>query len=220
MHNGFAIAIAWPETFCKQAGSWYDGIMNFLRISQNNYYKVGHAAIVLVNEDNGLCYYFDFGRYHAPFGSGRVRDQITDHDLEMETIARITDGHFDNFEEILDELKNNPACHGSGSICAEYCALDFKKALVKAKSLQVNSPLRYGPFIWKGSNCSRFVRTIILSGYPSFFNYLLLFFPLTLTPTPIGNVRALKFFKQIQNIIIRKDKGIAKMGSECQTAVN
>ena len=65
-HNGFAIALAWPETQCKEAVAWYDGLMRMININKNGYYKVGHAAIVLVEDISGRCHYFDFGRYHAP----------------------------------------------------------------------------------------------------------------------------------------------------------
>lgn len=73
--HGFAIAIAWPETFCKQAGSWYDPLFALIGISHNHYYRVGHAAVVLVNGYNGSLYYYDFGRYHSPLGHGRVRSE-------------------------------------------------------------------------------------------------------------------------------------------------
>ncbi|MDQ3395429.1 MAG: hypothetical protein M3512_15145, partial [Bacteroidota bacterium] len=68
--KGFAILLAWPETFCKQAGGWYDPLLSWLGISKNHYYRVGHAAVVLVNGFNGSLQYFDFGRYHSPYGYG------------------------------------------------------------------------------------------------------------------------------------------------------
>ena len=72
--TGFAIALAWPETYCKQAGSWYEFITAALGINRNNYYKAGHAALVLVDGINKTCHYFDFGRYHSPFQHGRVKE--------------------------------------------------------------------------------------------------------------------------------------------------
>ena len=68
-HTGFAIAIAWPETWCKQSGAWWDNFLNWLGISKNNYFKVGHAALVLIDDKTNKCHYFDFGRYHTPFES-------------------------------------------------------------------------------------------------------------------------------------------------------
>jgi len=192
MHGGFAIALAWPETFCKQAGTWYDAPMRWLGLCQNHYYKVGHAATVLVDPENGACYYFDFGRYHAPFGRGRVRDQETDHDLKIFTKARIRSSiEIENIEEILTELFQNPSCHGTGQLLAAYCRINFRKTFAKAKKLQEKSPWKYGPFVWNGTNCSRFVRTVILAGAPEWNYRLKLGLPSTVSPTPLGNVRAL-----------------------------
>ncbi len=188
--TGFIIPLAWPETYCKQAGAWYDGIMNKLGFAKDHYYKVGHAALVLVDASNGQCHYFDFGRYHAPFGHGRVRNAETDHDLRLPIKAQVIDNQLINLNDILNFLDNNEACHGTGKIEASYCEIDFENAMQKALLLQQQSPIIYGPFVWSGTNCSRFVRTVALAGKPSFLNWLRLFFPLTLSPTPFWNVKA------------------------------
>ena len=122
-HTGFAIAIAWPETWCKQSGAWWDGLLNQLGISKNHYFKVGHAALVLVDSKTGNCFYFDFGRYHTPFKHGRVRSEKTDDGLKVITKAKISsDGKkIENFEEILTELQTNAECHGDGAIHASFC---------------------------------------------------------------------------------------------------
>lgn len=194
MHTGFAISIAWPETLCKQAGAWYDTLMNTLGFSKNNYYKVGHAAVILVEIESGNCYYFDFGRYHAPFGQGRVRDMETDHDLQIHSRAEISSSGNEllNFKEILLELTENKASHGSGTLHASYTKINFKRAYSFAKKMQEMSPWKYGPFILQGTNCSRFVRTIVLAGNPPIFVKLKLFVPLTISPSPIGNVKSLR----------------------------
>lgn len=198
MRSGFAIAIAWPETLCKQPGSWYDTPMQWIGLNKNNYYKVGHAAVVLINAYSGKCHYFDFGRYHAPFQHGRVRDVETDHDLEINTKAVITDGEIINYANILFELHSNPSCHGAGTLHASYCKVNFEKAYEKAKLMQKNSPIPYGPFKMEGTNCSRFVNTVILAGKPAFSHWLLLNYPKTLSPTPIGNVTALSKYHRIE----------------------
>lgn len=191
MHNGIAITLAWPETLCKQAGAWYDTPLKWLGINKNRYYKVGHAAIVLIENETGNCHYFDFGRYHAPHQHGRVRGAYTDHDLEMETKAHVSNGKIANYNEILLELFSNESCHGSGALHAGYCSINFEKAFNKAMQMQSNSPIPYGPFLPKGTNCSRFVNTVVLAGKPGFFYSLVLAYPKTLSPTPIGNVKSL-----------------------------
>lgn len=192
-YTGFAIAIAWPETYCKQPGYWYDGITHFLGISDNHYYKVGHAALVLVNSETGRCHYFDFGRYHAPFQHGRVRSEITDHGLKINTIAQISfDGQrLENINQILSELQLIQECHGEGTLHASYCKINFEKSFQKALQLQQKSPIAYGPFKYKGSNCSRFVNTCIVAGMPDWKYRVKLKYFVVLTPTPINNVKAL-----------------------------
>lgn len=192
-HTGFAIAIAWPETYCKQPGYWYDSVTNFLGITNNHYYKIGHAALVLVNSETRKCYYFDFGRYHAPFQHGRVRSEITDNGLKINTIAQISDDgqRLENFNQILSELQLNLECHGEGALHASYCKIDFKKSFQKSLQLQQRSPIPYGPFRYKGSNCSRFVNTSILAGKPDWKYRIKLNYFVVLTPTPLNNVNAL-----------------------------
>ena len=192
MKKDYIILLAWPETLCKQAGSWYDGISDFLNLSKDNYYKVGHAAIVLVNAETQECQYFDFGRYHSPFGHGRVRNSDTDHDLTIETKAEISNNGIDNIEQILTELRLNKACHGDGMLIASVTKGNFTFAYNTAKEIQTHSPSKYGPFVWKGTNCSRFVRTIALAGKPKLTDRIKLFFPLSISPTPIGNVKAIR----------------------------
>ncbi|MGC9341613.1 MAG: DUF6695 family protein [Bacteroidales bacterium] len=191
-YTGFAIALAWPETYCKQPGSWYDPVTQFLGFNKYNYYRAGHAALVLIEKEEKKCHYFDFGRYHAPWGHGRVRSEKTDHDLKIHTRVEISaDGErILNFDTILNELQNNDACHGEGNLHASYANINFKKSFSKALQMQKESPILYGPFIRNGSNCSRFVNTVIRAGNPLFRYHIRLKYRIPLTPTPMNNVNA------------------------------
>ncbi len=193
-HTGFAIAIAWPETYCKQPGYWYDEMMNFLGFSNNHYYKIGHAAVVLVDPETRKCHYFDFGRYQSPFQHGRVRSEATDDGLKMKIAALFSeDGkEIENLKEILTELQLNPECHGEGKIHASYSKINFHRAFSKAFYLQQISPIPYGPFRYKGSNCSRFVNSALIAGKPSWWKAFNLKYFVPLTPTPINNVNSLE----------------------------
>ena len=188
--DGFAIALAWPETFCKQSSAWYDPVMRLLKITQNNYYQVGHSAVVLVNK-KGECWYYDFGRYHAPYSFGRVRSAHTDSELNLITTAKFKNNRIDNLEEIISELALKKACHGEGTLHSSYTSIDFEKAKNKAEEMQNNSPLKYGPFIFNGTNCSRFVRNVILAGNPKLLSWLKMSIQYTLTASPRLNVAAL-----------------------------
>jgi hypothetical protein len=208
MSTGIAIALAWPETICKQAGAWYDGLMELLGISKNNYYKVGHAALVLIDVKSGTCHYFDFGRYHAPYGHGRVRNQLSDFDVTLAIKAEINQkDEIVNYDSILNELLKKAACHGDGSIHASYCSIDFDTSFGKAMEMHNQSPIKYGPFVWSGTNCSRFVRTVILAGRPRLHSFLKLMLQYSISPTPIGNVLAL------QHKTILKSSTQFKLGS-------
>lgn len=193
LHDGFAIALAWPETDCKQAGSWYDFPLYYLGINRRGYYKVGHAAVVLVDNETKSCRYFDFGRYHAPYKHGRVRSGETDHDLRIKTKAVISsDGSgILNLKEILAELYNNGSTHGSGIIYGTTARINFLEALVFAKLMQGREYIPYGPFIANGTNCSRFVNRVIRAGKPIPLQKFRLQFPLMLSPTPMWNLRAI-----------------------------
>lgn len=192
--KGFVIPIAWPETYCKQAGAWYDGITRITGFNKYNYYRAGHAALVIVHPENGLCHYFDFGRYHTPFSYGRARCAETDYDLIIKTKAVFDKKakKIENIEEILMELQNNPSCHGEGGLHASYGRINFEKAFAKAIGFVENSPLPYGPFVQDGTNCSRFVNFILRKGRVGFFRAIRLRFYKPFSPTPLNNVHAFK----------------------------
>ncbi len=201
--SGFAIALAWPQTYCKQPGSWYDPVTAWLGINRNNYYKAGHAALVLIDDQTKKCHYFDFGRYHAPFQYGRVRSAGTDHDLEMKTLAEISEDRKSvlNFRELLSELQHNKACHGEGNLFASWCQVRFKAAIGKAHRMQQSDPIPYGPFRMKGSNCSRFVNSAIIAGKPGWKYRFRLKYLVPFTPTPLNNVNALDHRLMLPNML-------------------
>jgi hypothetical protein len=197
MQNSLAIVLAWPDTWCKQTGAWYDQPAELLGISKNHYYKVGHSAIVLINPDTKDCHYFDFGRYHAPMGFGRVRDEITDHELCIHTKAEISKYlKLKNYQEIIDKIQENPACHGDGQLYAGLVEIDFHKAYSCAKAYQNQGIIEYGPFVIQGTNCSRFVRSLLFNSVSSKFLKMKLTLPWTLSPTPIGIVKNLKILRK------------------------
>ncbi len=192
MYSGTAIALAWPQTCCKQAGAWYDHPMRWLGINTRGYYRAGHAAIVLADGSNGDCLYFDFGRYHAPMGHGRARGSNTDPELRIRAKARFgAGGTLANLGEIVGELADRKACHGDGPLFASTCRIDHAKALAKARWFQAQSPIAYGPFLWGGTNCSRFVCSVLLAGKPPWPARAGLLLPYSISPSPASNVRAL-----------------------------
>lgn len=183
MQNDFIITLAWPEGWCAAPGSWYDGIA-----SKNGKYKVGHSALVLINSETKKSHYFDFGRYHTPKGYGRVRDEETDSELAL-IDAEIQYGELINAEEILLQLSKMRATHGEGKMYASILSkINFDKAFYHAKKIQQKGMLTYGPFIRKGTNCSRFVADIIKSAGISVIKKIRLKYPVCIVPTPKRNV--------------------------------
>lgn len=181
-----AVAIAWPEFVGKQPGSWYDAPMRWLGENKNFHYKVGHAAMILVNNNTGLCHYFDCGRYHAPFQYGRIRDAVTDHNLRVHTKAIIAGDTIENIADVLKEIQMNRSCLGMGALHASYCQVNFQSAWNSIKYLQGKGVVHFGPFVTDGTNCCRFVRNSILAGVPASkyrfkLNYLWPFKPMPIT---------------------------------------
>ena len=208
MQKDFIIVLAWPEGMVAAAGGWYDKML-----SNNGQYRVGHSALILVNSNSNQLNYFDFGRYHSPFGFGRVRDLETDPDISLKSQPIISDNKIDNIEEILLEISNLKATHGHGSVYASILKnIDFKKAYKKAKEIQKRGLISYGPVVPAGTNCSRFVTTIMLASKPFWLTRLRLKYPFCLSPSPKRNISiansnyhivSMKNYKQVKKSYIK-----------------
>ena len=184
MQKDFIIVLAWPEGMVAAAGSWYDKLF-----SSNGKYRVGHSALVLVNSISKKIEYFDFGRYHTPIGYGRVRDKETDPDIKLKTLAVIQNNTIANIEQILLEIKALKATHGEGRMFASILAnISFAKGYKYAKSIQEKGVVLYGPLVVGGTNCSRFVASVMRSTNPSIYTCLRLKYPFCISPSPKRNV--------------------------------
>ena len=51
--------------------------------------------------------------------------------------------------------------------------------------------VKYGPFVYGGTNCSRFTASLAISSLPPFFKKIRLRFPFTISPSPKRNVSIL-----------------------------
>ncbi|WP_371815977.1 DUF6695 family protein [Flavobacterium sp. CS20] len=69
--------------------------------------------------------------------------------------------------------------------------MNFENAYSKAKQMQNCGIINYGPFVINGTNCSRFVRSVLLSAEISLLLQFKIRFTRTLSPTPIGVVNNL-----------------------------
>lgn len=200
-YTGFAVALAWPKVWAKEAGDGYDKLMRGLGFNDGGFYRVGHAALILINAADSSCHYLDFGRYHAPVGYGRVRSAKTDHQLAIGTKASFEAGRLNNLNEILCEVQSNKATHAFGPLYASYVRVNFNSAFAEAESMQNSGVIPYGPFEKEGSNCSRFVRQIILAGEPNWAHALRLEVVPMITPTTLYPVSALYHWTKVPGCI-------------------
>lgn len=186
MQNDHIIMLAWPEGYVRAAGAWYDKFFSI-----NGKYRVGHSAAVLINSKEGKAYYFDFGRYHTPQGYGRVRDEETDPDLVLPDI-NIKSDKIVNLNDILVFLSKLKSTHGEGRLYASVLSdVAFFDAYNYAKKLQNKGMVKYGPFVYGGTNCSRFTASLAISSSPPFFKKIRLRFPFCISPSPKRNVSIL-----------------------------
>lgn len=207
--DDFIIAIAWPRALAKQTDAGYNKAARALGINQRGYYRAGHAALILVNRADSTCHYYDFGRYHSPFGTGRVRSATTDHDLVLRTKAHIRGRSIGNLKAILREVMHNPASHASGPVWAGYVRANFETAQAKALGLQQQSPITYGPFVKDGTNCTRFVRSVALAAKMPLAHHLRMTLVPMLTPTTLNNVASLWHHVRISakhNVVLEECK--------------
>lgn len=209
-YNSTIIALAWPNTKVVKEGKWYDYPMQWLGFIKDGKYNAGHAALILVNHENGALEYFDFGRYHTPNKYGRVRDRVTDPDIEIKLNAIIEHGNIENIQEILLERYNNKACHGNGKLTAAIVKnIDFDIAYSKAKQLQSIEALPYGPFQIKGSTCSRLVVQVVYESTNNWLTKLFIKAPYTISATPRSNKKVLNdkpYYYEVNNGVVSKYK--------------
>lgn len=190
-YNDIAIPIAWPDQTARGDELWM-AILKKLGIVKNLNFKVGHAAIVLIERKTGNLRYFDFGRYIVPRGFGRARSSEFDPRLELISKARFSEDHqLMNFEEILVELsKKESATHGAGRLlCSIAENVSFQKGVEYAESLVDKGPILYGAIAPNNNSCSRYVAQILVNAMEkSDRRCNKIFFPECLKASPTSNV--------------------------------
>ncbi len=187
-----AIPISWPDKTALGDEYW----MWFLKqigLVKNLNFKVGHAAIVLVNRQSGELRYFDFGRYITPRGYGRARSARFDPRLKLYTTAKFdsTTQLVSNINEITDELARlEHATHGGGRMLyTQAPAVSFEKGVAFAETLVAKGPIRYGAFARANNSCSRYVVQVLTAAMQkSDFRVKKLLFPECLKASPTSNV--------------------------------
>ncbi|MVZ62789.1 DUF6695 family protein [Sphingobacterium humi] len=193
MHTYFdiAIPIAWPDQTARGDEAWF-AFLKRIGLVKNLNFKIGHAAILLIERHSGQVLYFDFGRYICPRGYGRARSASSDPRLTIKTIAQFqTDQKLTNLEAILEELESMAmATHGAGPLyCSVAESISFQKAEKFAAALVDQGPVLYGALAAGNNSCSRYVAQIMCEGMmqndPRISKIL---YPESLKASPISNV--------------------------------
>lgn len=163
--NDVAIPLAWPHQTARGDEAWM-GILKHLGIVKNLNFKVGHAAILLVEYETGNISYYDFGRYITPRGYGRARSSCFDPRLTVRLKARWEDGCLANFEEILRTLTTmEKFTHGAGPLyCSIATNINYASASGYAQKVVEEGLIPYGAFANKHNSCSRYVAQVLTEG--------------------------------------------------------
>ncbi len=166
LFQDIAIPIAWPDQTARGDEAWM-AFFKKIGVVKNLNFKVGHAAIVLVERSTGEMKYYDFGRYLSPRGYGRARSASFDPRLRLDTKAKWNlDGSLSNLEKLLAELKDKEgATHGGGRLlCSLAQDISFKKAAEYAEKLVSTGVIKYGALAPENNSCSRYVAQILTVG--------------------------------------------------------
>ena len=156
-NSDFIITLAWPEGKILSVGSWYDKILGL-----NRKYKIGHTAVILINSLTKKVYYYDFGRYDTPKGKGRVRNNKTDPELNINMLAIIENNKIINLSKIILTISQNRATYAEGPLYYKLIKnTNFSQAIEYARNKQSEGLISFGPFCNKCLNCGRFVYEII-----------------------------------------------------------
>lgn len=164
--NDIAIPISWPDKTALGDEKWM-AFFKQIGIVKNLHFKVGHAAILLIERNSGKILYYDFGRYMSPRGYGRARSVRFDPRLDIYTKAQVTQqGEVQNIDKILAELdEKEEATHGGGRTFLSICRqISFTKCVAYAEKLVAEGPVLYGALAKNNNSCSRFVAQVLTEG--------------------------------------------------------
>jgi hypothetical protein len=191
----FAIPLAWPDTTARADERWFM-VLRKLGILKNLNFKVGHAAIILVERRTGQALYYDFGRYVTPRGNGRPRSHQTDPKLTLRTICQFSDDPttehpITNIDALIAELEQNKAAtHGDGILYFSVASdVSFLRARESADLMTLTGNVRYSAFAPGNNNCSRFVEKVLVASLlPGSDARWHVNYPETFVASPVSNV--------------------------------
>ncbi|MGK6353038.1 DUF6695 family protein [Parapedobacter sp. DT-150] len=165
-HQDLALVIAWPDKTARGDERWM-ALLKQLGVVKNLNFRVGHAAIILINRQSGTLSYYDFGRYVTPRGYGRARSSESDPRLALNTQAQFDNtGTIQNLQAITAELHQMEyATHGGGRLFFSLAkGISYAKSTRFARRIVESGPVKYGAIAKDNNSCSRFVAQVLLAG--------------------------------------------------------
>jgi hypothetical protein len=94
-------------------------------------------------------------------------------------------------DAILDNIQQIEETECDGKLMTAALPIDFKSTYTQAKQLQDKGLVPYGPFVLNGTNCSRFVRNLMMNGQLSPVQKFKLKYPYMITPSPVYLVKTI-----------------------------
>ena len=189
-----AIVIAWPQCTAR-ADESLAILLRKAGLVKNLNFRVGHAAICLINPQTHEVLYYDFGRYITPRGYGRARSKYTDPGLTLVTKAEFNEERdLMNVEAIASELDSKSKfTHGTGPLVFSVSkTINFIKAKAYADDMVMKGYFEYNGLYKSASNCARYVTETMKAANEDGTVGTKLKYPLTVRPTPLFNVVAAK----------------------------
>lgn len=202
-NTGIIIILAYPETVVMVADEWYSTLLRYVGIGKKNYVRAGHAALVLIDKNEGVLEYHDFGRYITNEPNGRVRGAKYDGELRFPIKAKMLCGRICNLEEVLAFLSvNSSLTHGDGRLVASVCdQIDYDKAKNHIQKMQRQGAIPYAAFKKNGTNCARFVTTTLIASVTDNLVRKKLISSQRFTPSTVGNVVLAASQNRVFNVI-------------------
>jgi len=187
--SDFLIPMAFPNWRIYLPDQWYRPILHGLGYNKDNTTSLGHSLILLINGITGDVEYSDFGRYCVPPGLSRARLSIEDPLLKVPIKAKIKGTEIININELMNWVYDAKHIHHSGGPLLykvlPHCS--FNKAYSFGLSMIERGFVEYNIFGKQKSNCSRYVRDVIMSSLdPTKVDFGYKYG--VLTPTPVDNV--------------------------------
>ena len=218
-NTGIILALAYPDTIVRISDEKFVPYLKYINIGTKDFVRAGHAALVLIEKKTGHLEYFDFGRYTSPLGYGRVRGELMDNELTFPFHAEIVGNNIKNLNAILVFLATHPKfTHGEGKLVASVCdKINYEEAKSYIMNLQSQDFVRYGAFIKKATNCSRFVTDTLISSVIDDKIKKRLIKSKRFTPSTVGNV----VLSDTNNYVFEvSDKGIISQFESTPKAEN